>query len=68
MRAFNYDVIVNYVKGPYVPIADALSRVNLITHNLDASRFQDFLRVSLFAFVLNALIIYKYLNVWLGDL
>jgi len=28
MRALKYDVIVNYVKGPDVPIADTLSRVS----------------------------------------
>ena len=28
MRALKYDVTVNYVKGPDVPIADALSRVS----------------------------------------
>jgi len=28
MKALKYDVTVNYVKGPHVPIADALSRVS----------------------------------------
>ena len=28
MRALKYDITVNYVKGPDVPIADALSRVS----------------------------------------
>ena len=28
MRALKYDVTVNYVKGPDVPIADVLSRVS----------------------------------------
>ena len=28
MRALKYDVTVNYVEGPDVPIADALSRVS----------------------------------------
>ena len=28
MRALKYDVTANYVKGPDVPIADALSRAS----------------------------------------